>query len=75
VWNTALTDLLRDGQQRGDVRTDRSPEQLAHSILALIQGAFVLALSARDTQALDSVCSTFGLLIEPLPMPDGRHPN
>ena len=31
-------------------------------------------LSARDTQALDSVCSTFGLLIEPLPMPGGRHP-
>ena len=24
---------------------------------------------------VDSVCSTFGLLIEPLPMPDGRHPN
>lgn len=63
VWNSALSDLLRHGQQRGDVRTDRSPEQLAHSILALIQGAFVLALSARDTQALDSVCSTFGLLI------------
>ena len=75
VWNSALSDLLRHGQQRGDVRTDRSPEQLAHSILALIQGAFVLALSARDTQALDSVCSTFGLLIEPLPMPGGRHPN
>ena len=75
VWNSALSDLLRHGQQRGDVRTDRSPEQLAHSILALIQGAFVLALSARDTQALDAVCSTFGLLIEPLPMPGGRHPN
>jgi TetR/AcrR family transcriptional regulator, transcriptional repressor for nem operon len=65
VWNSALVDLLRQGQQRGDVRADRSPEQLAHGILALIQGAFVIALSSRDTAALDAACSTIGLIIQP----------
>lgn len=64
VWHAALTDILRRGQQRGDVRTDRTPEVLAHSVLAMIQGAFVIALSARDADALAAAGASIALLIE-----------
>ncbi|OHV04394.1 TetR/AcrR family transcriptional regulator [Mycobacterium talmoniae] len=64
-WQAALTRLLAEGQRRGDVRTDRSAAELSHSVLALIQGAFVIALSTRDTATLDAVCATFAPLLEP----------
>jgi TetR/AcrR family transcriptional repressor of nem operon len=66
AWHDALTDLLRDGQRRGDVRGDRTAEDLAHTVLALVQGAFVLALSARDTAALTAVGLSMRSLIEPV---------
>lgn len=63
-WHRALTDLLRAGQRRGDVRKDRSAEELSYSVLALVQGAFVVALSVRDPRALEAVSASFGLLLE-----------
>lgn len=64
-WHRALSELMQAGQKRGDVRSDRSAEELSHGVLALIQGAFVIALSARDTRALDAVSASFGPLIQP----------
>ncbi|MEB3032103.1 TetR/AcrR family transcriptional regulator [[Mycobacterium] nativiensis] len=64
-WHRALSELMRAGQKRGDVRDDRSAEDLSHSVLALIQGAFVIALSARDTSTLEAVSASFGPLIQP----------
>lgn len=54
-WHDTLTDMLRQGQLRGDVRADRSAADLAHTVLALVQGAFVIALASRDAQALSAV--------------------
>jgi TetR/AcrR family transcriptional repressor of nem operon len=65
VWHTVLTDMLRRGQEAGDVRTDRGAEELAHSVLAIVQGAFVVALSARDPEALTAVAHTITLLVAP----------
>lgn len=65
AWHRALAALLEAGQKRGDVREDRSAQELSHSLLALIQGAFVIALSARDTRALEAVSASFGPLIQP----------
>lgn len=65
AWHRALSELMQAGQKRGDVRDDRSAEELSHAVLALIQGAFVIALSARDAQALDAVSASFGPLIQP----------
>lgn len=64
-WKQQLVDLLEGGRERGDVRTDSSTGDLADSILALIQGAFVIALSTRDTHALDAVATSISSLIEP----------
>jgi TetR/AcrR family transcriptional repressor of nem operon len=65
VWHAALTAVLRRGQGRGDIRTDRRAEELSHSVLAIIQGAFVIALSLRDSDALAAAGASIALLIEP----------
>jgi len=64
-WQASLTALLAEGQQRGDVRTDRPAEELAAATLSLIQGAFVLALSTRDKRTLAALNTTMRLLVEP----------
>lgn len=62
-WKNRLVTLLEHGQQRGDVRTDRHCGDLADSLLALIQGAFVIALSTRDEHSLESTADTIPEII------------
>ena len=62
-WKHRLLAVLERGQQRGDVRTDRNGGDLADSLLALFQGAFVIALSTRDEHSLEAVAATLRDLI------------
>jgi TetR/AcrR family transcriptional regulator, transcriptional repressor for nem operon len=64
-WKSKIVGLLQQGQENGDVRRDRTPEELANGVLSLIQGAFVLALSTRDKHTLAAVAAAIKLLIEP----------
>jgi len=64
-WKKRLSALLASGQERGDIRGDRSPDDLTEAVLALIQGSFVLTLSTRDEHTLATICSTIKELIEP----------
>ncbi|MFD5228683.1 TetR/AcrR family transcriptional regulator [Streptomyces qaidamensis] len=64
-WRTFLVTALTQGQVRGDVRKDRSAGELADALLALMQGAFVIALSSRDETSLKAVGTTIPLLVEP----------
>jgi hypothetical protein len=43
----------------------QSAEDLVDGALALLQGAFVMALSTRDGRTLSAVAKTMKLLIEP----------
>jgi TetR/AcrR family transcriptional repressor of nem operon len=63
-WREHLITMLRQGRERGDVRRDLAVEDLADALLALIQGAFVIALSVRDEQSLRAVSTTIPLLID-----------
>lgn len=65
VWKADLVHMLREGQADGDVRQDRRPEDLADAVLALIQGAFVIALSTRDKHSLATVGKAIVALVEP----------
>lgn len=65
AWRDALAAMLSEGQQRGEVRTDRTAEELADASLALIQGAFVAALALRDRDYLDAVTASLTDLISP----------
>ena len=64
MWKTQLSTLLTAGQERGDIRRDRSSEDLADAVLALIQGSFVLTLSTRDEHTLTTVRATIKDLVE-----------
>jgi TetR/AcrR family transcriptional repressor of nem operon len=63
-WRKHLLTALEQGQEHGDVRTDRPAGDLADAVLALIQGAFVVALSARDAESLTAVVATIPLLVD-----------
>ncbi|MEH0421234.1 TetR/AcrR family transcriptional regulator [Streptomyces sp. B21-083] len=62
-WRALLVTALSDGQERGDVRKDRSAGELADALLAMTQGAFVIALSSRDSESLRAVSTTIPLLV------------
>jgi TetR/AcrR family transcriptional repressor of nem operon len=63
AWRTQLVELLRRGHDRGDVRDDLTVDELADSVLALVQGVFVVALTVRDPAALTSVGKSITLLV------------
>ena len=63
AWKQGITTLLESGQARGDVRADRPAEALADAVLALVQGAFVVALASQESESLDSVCDALELLV------------
>ncbi|HVV24866.1 MAG TPA: TetR/AcrR family transcriptional regulator [Pseudonocardiaceae bacterium] len=63
TWQRQLSDLLERGRERGDVRTDVTVRGLADSVLALVQGAFVVALAVRDQAMLDATAGTLRLLV------------
>ena len=65
AWTTQVAALLASGQEQGDVRSDRSAQEIAEAVLSLIQGTFVLALSTRDKHTLATLVTTVRLLVEP----------
>jgi TetR/AcrR family transcriptional repressor of nem operon len=75
AWTSSLVALLRHGQENGDVRGDRTAEELADAALALIQGAFVIALATRDKHTLAAIATTITYLIEPTATTRGTRPH
>jgi TetR/AcrR family transcriptional regulator, transcriptional repressor for nem operon len=64
-WKGGIVELLATGQTNGDVRHDRTAEDLADAVLSLIQGSFVVVLSTRDKHTLAAVATSIKLVIEP----------
>ncbi len=65
LWKRQLARLFSTGQERGDIRRDRTADELADAVLALIQGGFVLTLSTRDKNTIATVGATIMEIIEP----------
>lgn len=64
-WKGSIVELLVAGQANGDVRQDRTAEDLADAVLSLIQGSLVIALSTRDKHTLATVATTMKIVLEP----------
>ena len=64
-WKASIVELLAAGQADGDVRQDRTAEDLADAVLSLIQGSLVIALSTRDKYTLATVATTIKSVIQP----------
>jgi len=65
LWKSRIVELLAAGQRDGDVRQDRTAEDLADAVLSLIQGSLVIALSTRDKHTLAAVGATIKSVVEP----------
>lgn len=64
-WKGGLVAMFSLGQERGDLRADRPAEELATTVLVLLQGGFVLALADHDDGSLKSVRSTLATVLSP----------
>ncbi|THJ16067.1 TetR/AcrR family transcriptional regulator [Nocardioides sp.] len=64
-WKAGLAAMLSAGQENGDIRSDLPAAELATTVLVLLQGGFVLALSDHDDRSLESVRSTLATVLSP----------
>ncbi|MBB4683295.1 TetR family transcriptional regulator C-terminal domain-containing protein [Amycolatopsis jiangsuensis] len=62
-WRERIAELVRTGQDRGEVRADQPAGPLADAVLALVQRASVVALASRDDSSLASVGTAIELLV------------
>jgi AcrR family transcriptional regulator len=53
-WEAAIRDGLRAMHDRGDLRSDADPDQLALATLTALQGGLLLTQVRRDTVALEA---------------------
>lgn len=64
-WRGGIAALIEAGQRNGDVTAERPARELAESLLALIQGAFVVGLSTRDDAAMRSIADSIDAMLAP----------
>jgi TetR/AcrR family transcriptional regulator, transcriptional repressor for nem operon len=57
-WETLLRDGLTAMRDRGDLRPEADPPQLALALLAAVQGGALLTQTRRDTAPLEAALST-----------------
>ena len=61
-----MTEVLREAQEAGEVRADVDPEQVAVTLLAVIQGGYVVARAHQDEDrfavAIDGVLSLIAVV-------------
>lgn len=65
TWRAQVVGLLERGQAMGDVRPDRSAFDMATSINAIIDGAFLVAQSTHEDVLFDAAASAIRRLVEP----------
>ncbi|HEX4225185.1 MAG TPA: TetR/AcrR family transcriptional regulator [Pseudonocardiaceae bacterium] len=63
-WEAAIGEGLRAMHQRGDLRPEADPDQLALALLAALQGGLLLTQTRRDTVALEAAMDTMLAHIE-----------
>jgi TetR/AcrR family transcriptional repressor of nem operon len=49
--------VLRQAIAAGELRDDLEPERLAHTLMAVLQGGYVLAIAHQDPAAFEDACS------------------
>lgn len=47
--HTSWVNVLREAQECGELRPDLDPERLAHTLMAVLQGGYVLAIAQQDS--------------------------
>jgi AcrR family transcriptional regulator len=55
--NVSWVRVLREAIAAGELRDDLDPERLAHTLMAVLQGGYVLAIAHQDPAAFEDACS------------------
>ena len=66
AWKKRLVDLIKGGIKAGEFKTDTTPDQTALSMIALIEGGFMIAKVTNDPTSLAKVMKTVEMLITQL---------
>lgn len=65
-WKKRLVDLIRAGVETGEFRADVAPEQMALSMIALIEGGIMIAKVTNNPTSLNKILKTVEALIHQL---------
>lgn len=55
--NVSWVRVLREAVATGELRDDLDPERLAHTLMAVLQGGYVLAIAQQDSAPFEDACS------------------
>lgn len=64
---------LREAVAAGELRDDLDPERLAHTLMAVLQGGYVLAIARQDPSPFDDARAGVLDLLRAAAPPDGRN--
>ena len=55
--NVSWVRVLREAVAAGELRDDLDPERLAHTLMAVLQGGYVLAIAQQDSAPFEDACA------------------
>lgn len=55
--NASWVRVLREAVAEGQLRDDLDPERLAHTLMAVVQGGYVLAIAQQDSAPFEDACA------------------
>jgi TetR/AcrR family transcriptional repressor of nem operon len=65
-WKKTIVELIKAGISSGEFRADIEPDQMALSIIALIEGGIMIARVTNSLTSLDKVLKTVEMLLNQL---------
>jgi len=55
--NVSWVRILREAVAAGELRDDLDPERIAHTLMAVLQGGYVLAIAQQDSAPFEDACA------------------
>lgn len=55
--NASWVRILREAVATGELRDDLDPERLAHTLMAVLQGGYVLTITQQDPAPFEDACA------------------
>lgn len=68
-WKKKLTKIVSIGKKQGNIREDIAGEDVANSLIALLEGALMISRLEADSRALRAVPATFETLLREIIVP------
>ena len=63
-WKSRVARIAEEGRQRGEIRNDVNPQQVANTIIAMLEGSLMISRIEGNRDALRDAATTLRQLIE-----------